>query len=67
MAKSPDRKIDFLSPDPWAEGGILRPKDWNPNPYIGKDGQDYHSWEALQEADRRFRAGLFMKIPFKIV
>lgn len=68
MAQGPDYKegelpceIPFIisnkNPDPWAKGGILRPKGWTNNPYKGKDGKDYHTLEALQEADRRFKAG----------
>ena len=37
------------------------------NPYIGDDGKDYHSFEALEKANRRYRgymAGV-QKISFK--
>jgi hypothetical protein len=34
--------------------GIPRPKDWMENPYIGKDGRDYHTYEALDAANVEF-------------
>lgn len=33
---------------------IPRPKDWMENPYIGKDGRDYHTLEALKVANAEF-------------
>lgn len=68
MANGPDNKegelpceilfiISNKNPDPWAEGGILRPKGRTKNPYKGRDGRDYHTLKSLQEDDRRFEAG----------
>ena len=33
---------------------IKRPENWMENPYIGRDGRDYHTYEALQSANAEF-------------
>jgi len=40
---------------------IGRPEDYMENPYIGKDGRDYHTLEALMEANREQKRQLFPK------
>ena len=41
---------DILEPIE-AREGTSRLKGWMENPFIGKDGRDYHSHEALQAAN----------------
>lgn len=33
---------------------LERPKDWMENPYIGKNGKDYHTVEALHAANEEY-------------
>jgi len=40
---------------------VPRPDRWMENPYIGKDGRDYHSFEALQQANAEHNEGMFPK------
>lgn len=79
MAQGPDYKEeknpfpfilsnDKPNRDPWAEGGISKPKDCTYLLYIGKDGRDYDTLEALQEANRRWSELFYTsKYPDKIV
>lgn len=39
-----------------------RQKDYMENPYIGKDGRDYHTFEALEKANAEYFAMMFPKI-----
>lgn len=67
MAQKPDFEPK-ISLDPWANGETLRPEDWTDRPYIGKDGRDYHSLGALQEANRRWAAcGILVPYKDKII
>ena len=38
---------------------VVRPEGRMGNPYIGKDGKDYDSIEALEEANRQFHNRMF--------
>ena len=44
---------------------IPRPEGWMENPFIGKDGRDYHSVEALETANREYAERMFRIIPKK--
>lgn len=43
----------------WDEKGPMRPEGWMENPYIGKDGKDYHSFEALKRANEEWTRQMF--------
>ena len=41
------------------ESKIPRPEGFVENPYIGKDGKDYHSIAALSQADTEYYRQMF--------
>ena len=45
--------------------GIPRSEGWMKNPYLGKDGKDYHSVEELETANRNYCDRMFREIPEK--
>jgi hypothetical protein len=56
----------ILKPEFVRTGRIPRPEGWMENPYIGKDGQDYHSVEALIQANADYNDRMFQKKPVKV-
>jgi hypothetical protein len=45
--------------------GIPRPTGFMENPFIGKDGRDYHSYEALKEANEAYFERMFQEKPVR--
>ena len=45
---------------------IPRPEVFMVNPYIGKDGKDYHSFEALKQANAEYNAQMFQRKPVEL-
>ncbi|MEK6887028.1 MAG: hypothetical protein AABW88_04295 [Nanoarchaeota archaeon] len=41
---------------------IPRPIDFMQNPFIGRDGRDYQSYESLRQANEEHNARIFVKV-----
>lgn len=56
---APNRKNYVDSTEQKSLAKIMRPEGFMDNPYIGDDGRDYHSLEALQRANQEYFDRMF--------
>ena len=57
-SKNPNQRIEYIP-----NSSRIKRSGFMENPYIGKDGRDYHSIEALREANKMYNNSVYQKIP----